>query len=71
VEIGQGNTTNSFFSEIEAGYIVNPATNLKFFGSFIYRNFDPQVNTTAVFDNTTYWLNIGLRTDIFNWYFDY
>ncbi|MFV8837596.1 gliding motility protein RemB [Salinimicrobium soli] len=71
VEIGQGNSTNSFYTELEAGYIVNPATNLKFFGSFIYRNLDPQVNTATTFENTTYWLNIGLRTDIFNWYFDY
>ena len=71
VKIGQGNTALSFYSETEVGYIVNPATNLKFFGSFIYRNFDPEVNTFSTFENTTYWLNIGLRTDIFNWYFDY
>ena len=70
VKIGQGNTTDSFFAQTEIGYIVNPVTNLKFFGSFIYRNFDPQVNSMQHFDNTTYWINIGLRTDIFNWYFD-
>lgn len=70
VRIGQGNTTDSFYAETEVGYIVNPATNLKFFGSFIYRQFDPQVNTALHFDNTTYWFNIGLRTDIFNWYYD-
>jgi hypothetical protein len=70
VEIGQGNTTQSFFSQAEVGYIVNPVTNLKFFGSFIYRNFDPEVNTLNNFKNTTYWFNIGLRTDIFNWYYD-
>ena len=71
VEIGQGNTTNSFYSELEAGYIVNPTTNLKLFASFIYRDFDTQVSTTANFDNSTAWINFGLRTDIFNWYFDY
>ncbi|MCY2685802.1 gliding motility protein RemB [Salinimicrobium sp. TH3] len=70
VRIGQGNNTDSFFAQTEVGYIINPATNLKFFGSFIYRNFDPEVNTVEHFDNTTYWVNIGLRTDIFNWYFD-
>ncbi|MHA6279424.1 gliding motility protein RemB [Salinimicrobium sp. CAU 1759] len=70
VKIGQGNNTDSFFAQTEVGYIVNPLTNLKFFGSFIYRNFDPQVNSVQHFDNTTYWINIGLRTDIFNWYFD-
>lgn len=69
--IGQGNTVDSFFAETEFGYIVNPATNLKFFGSFIFRNFDAEANTAATFDNSTYWINVGLRTDIFNWYFDY
>ena len=70
VRIGQGNTTDSFFAQTEIGYIINPVTNLKFFGSFIFRSFDPQANTMMHFDNTTYWVNIGLRTDIFNWYFD-
>lgn len=71
VEIGQGNTTNSFYSELEAGYIVNPTTNLKLFASFIYRDFSPQVNTALNSEISTTWINFGLRTDIFNWYFDY
>ncbi|WP_373057868.1 gliding motility protein RemB [Zunongwangia sp. H14] len=71
VVIGQGNTANSFFAELEAGYIINPATNLKFYGSFIYRNLDTQVKTPLHFDNSTTWLNFGIRTDIFNWYYDY
>ena len=71
VKIGQGNTTTSFFSNIEAGYIVNPATNLKLYGSFIYRSFNPDVKTHQNYENTTSWINFGLRTDIFNWYYDY
>ena len=71
VKIGQGNTTNSLFTELEGGYIINPATNLKLYGNFISRNFDPQVKTPAHFDNSTTWINFGLRTDIFNWYYDY
>ncbi|MBT8319004.1 MAG: gliding motility protein RemB [Gramella sp.] len=71
VEIGQGNTTKSFYTELEAGYIVNPTTNLKLFASFIYRDFNTQVKTLTNFDNSTTWINFGLRTDIFNWYFDY
>ncbi|CAM4058206.1 hypothetical protein [Gillisia limnaea] len=70
VKIGQGNTTTSLFTEVETGYIINPVTNLKIFGSLIYRNFDPMENTTQNFKSNTLWLNIGLRTDIFNWYFD-
>ncbi|MCM4155317.1 gliding motility protein RemB [Gramella sp. AN32] len=71
VEIGQGNTTTSFYTELEAGYIVNPTTNLKLFASFIFRDFNPQANTINTFKNSTSWINVGLRTDIFNWYFDY
>ncbi|QED38093.1 gliding motility protein RemB [Antarcticibacterium arcticum] len=71
VRIGQGNTTTSIFTEVEAGYIVNPVTNLKLFAGMIYRNFDPQLNTANTFNQNTLWLNIGLRTDIFNWYYDY
>lgn len=71
VEIGQGNTSDSFFGEIRAGYIVNPSTNLKFFGSFIFRSFDVLRDTPSHFDSNTSWVNIGLRTDVFNWYYDY
>ncbi|MGB8705359.1 MAG: gliding motility protein RemB [Gillisia sp.] len=71
VKIGQGNTTTSVFTELEGGYIVNPVTNLKLFASLIYRNFNPQLNTSEVFKSSTTWLNVGIRTDIFNWYYDY
>lgn len=71
VKIGQGNKTNVFIVDIQAGYLVNPATNLKLYASFIYRNFDPMANTATVFKETTAWFSLGLRSDIFNWYFDY
>jgi hypothetical protein len=69
-EIGQGNTTESFYLEMEAGYLLNPTTNLKLFFNIKNRNFVPKVDTPSTFDNSTVWFNIGLRTDIFNWYFD-
>jgi hypothetical protein len=71
VKIGQGNTTHSWFTNINAGYIVNPASNLKLYGSFIFGSFNPEIETSANFENTTVWLNFGLKTDIFNWYYDY
>ena len=69
-EIGQGNTTESFYLELEGGYLLNPTTNLKIFFNVKNRNFVPKVDTQSNFDNSTVWFNIGLRTDIFNWYFD-
>ena len=71
VVIGQGNKTSIFITDVQAGYLVNPATNLKLYGSFIYRNFNPATETTAAFKESTTWVSLGLRCDIFNWYFDY
>jgi hypothetical protein len=71
VKVGQGNKTSIFISEVQVGYLVNPATNLKFFGNFLYRNFDPTANTATVFKEQTTWFTVGFRSDVFNWYFDY
>ena len=71
VVIGQGNKTTIIIADFQAGYLINPATNLKLFGSFIYRNFNPLVDTPLHFKESTTWISLGLRADIFNWYFDY
>ena len=71
VKIGQGNKTSIFIADIQAGYLVNPATNLKLFASYIYRSFDPTQETETTFKQSTNWFSVGLRCDIFNWYFDY
>ncbi len=71
IEIGQGNTATTLIVDLELGYIVNPSTNFKCYANVLYRNhtidqFDP-VNL----EGSTVWVNFGIRTDIFNWYFDY
>ena len=71
VVAGQGNTANYFFANLNAGYLVNPATNLRAFASFSYRNFSPKLETDALKNSTTAWFSFGIRTDLFNWYFDY
>jgi hypothetical protein len=71
VKIGQGNNTKVFIADLQSGYLVNPATNLKLYGSFIYRNFNPAADTILNFKSETSWFSLGLRCDIFNWYFDY
>jgi len=71
VKIGQGNKTTVFIADIQAGYLVNPQTNMKLFVSYIHRNFDPTKETLETFKQTTDWFSVGLRCDIFNWYFDY
>ncbi len=70
-ELAQGNTTNFFHAEIQAGYIINTTTNLKIYGSYIFRDFSPEVDTKTVYKNQTTWINLGIRTDLFNWYNDF
>lgn len=71
VDLGQGNKTTIIIADLQAGYLVNPQMNLKLFGSFIYRNFDPLQDTPTAFKEDSTWFSVGLRSDIFNWYFDY
>jgi len=66
----QGNKTNVFIADLQVGYLVNPATNLKAFVNLTQRSFSPE-NTPANFEKNTTWINFGFRTDLFNWYFDF
>ncbi len=71
IEIGQGNKTSIFIGDLQAGYVVNPATNLQFFGGLTVRNFDPTTQTSTFSKENTTWFTVGIRTDLFNWYFDF
>ncbi len=71
IEIGQGNKTNSFMTELQAGYLLNPTTNLKLFTNIIFRDFNPDAITASTMDSNTLWFSIGVRTDLFNWYNDF
>ena len=69
--IGQGNKATIFIGDFQTGYLVNPATNLKLFVNFTYRNFKINQPTTAFETSNSTWISIGLKTDLFNWYFDF
>ena len=71
VVAGQGNSTDIFIGDIQAGYLINPSTNLKLFANVTYRTFNPSAITPTTFDQNSTWFSIGLRSDMFNWYFDY
>lgn len=70
ISLLQGNTTNVFIADLQAGYLVNPATNLKAFVNITQRSFSPE-NEPADFEKNTTWFNLGFRTDLFNNYSDY
>ena len=70
-EIGQGNTTNIFIGDLQVGYLINPATNLKLFGGFTFRDFKSE-SVNPVFESTSStWINFGLRSDLFDWSLDF
>ena len=71
VSIAQGNKTTVMIADLQVGYLVNPAYNLKVFGNVLFRNFDPTAETATTIKSNTTWFSIGLRSDLFNWYFDY
>lgn len=71
IKIGQGNKANSYYGELEVGFIMNPTTNLKVYLNLIHRKFDIAQDNAINFDRNTTWVNLGFRTDIFNWYYDY
>ena len=73
IEFFQGNRANTFYGDLEVGYLINPATNLKVYANAIYRDFTTQIQDRDLgnFDTNTLWFNLGFRTDLFNWYYDY
>lgn len=71
VEVGQGNKTTILIADFQAGYLINPMTNLKVFANFMYRDFKPTTETAFTKQNSMSWFTVGIRSDIFNWYFDY
>lgn len=68
--LGQGNRVTFMYAQVEAGYIINPASRLQIFGQVIFRDFDPHFEVGGLQEESTTWLNLGLRTDIMNWSFD-
>lgn len=70
-EVGQGNATNIFIADLQAGYVVNPVTNLQLFGGVTFRNFSPDQSGNVVTQDNTTWFTIGLKSNLFNWYLDF
>ena len=70
ISLLQGNKTNVLIGDLRLGYLVNPATNLRIFANVTQRNFSPATSPAGFREGTT-WVNLGFRTDLFNWYFDF
>ncbi|MDG1064504.1 MAG: gliding motility protein RemB [Flavobacteriaceae bacterium] len=70
-ELGQGNTADFSHVEVTAGYLINPASQLKIYASILRRQLTPKVEDALSQKQTTTWINFGIRTDLFNWYRDF
>ncbi|MEN8185727.1 MAG: gliding motility protein RemB [Bacteroidota bacterium] len=70
-EVAQGNTTNILIGDLQAGWVLNPATNLQLFGGFTYRYADPLSSGNTISEDNTTWFTVGVKSNLFNWYFDF
>jgi len=70
-EIAQGNTAHIFIAYLKADYLINPANNTNLFASLSYRNFSIENSLPSYTSRTNLWFTVGVRADLFNWYFDF
>jgi len=66
VRLLQGNLGKIVMNNFEAGYIVNPATNLKVFGGLIYRKTQIEAETPLIKNETTKYFYIGIKTHLWD-----
>jgi len=70
-KIGQGVRTKVLIVDFKMAYIVNPSYNMRVEAGVTARKFTPEVNVGDLKANNTLWLHFGLRTALFNNYFDF
>ena len=61
--------TNLTYSELELAYILNPATNLKLFGSYSVRNTNGGYSEEDFSSSNFFYF--GVKTDLRNIYYDF
>ena len=66
IEMYQGNETDLKFNSIDISYIINPITNLKINLGLVFRSLESEDNMEK-----TRFFNIGIRSDLFNNYYDF
>jgi len=71
-KIAQGNTGNYFYTHLRGAYLVNPASGLKVEAGFRYREFEPARSSKNVpmYQGRDLVFIFGLRTELFNRYYD-
>jgi hypothetical protein len=70
-ELAQGNKATIFIADFQGRYLLNASNNLSAFGGFTYRRFSPDTPNTLYQKSNNIWFTIGIKADLFNWYFDF
>jgi hypothetical protein len=65
-EIGQGVNTKVFMANLEAAWVVNPATDLQLEAGYTYRGSNSDIG-----EETFHYFYFGVRTVFANYYYDY
>ena len=71
IEVAQGNTASIFIADVQANYLINPSNNTNFFASLSLRKFSPNTTISASPSGRNVWFSLGIKADLFNWYFDF
>lgn len=70
-EVAQGNKATIFIADFQGRYLINPANNLNLFAGLTYRKFSPETEKVNFQSSNTLWFSVGIKADLFNWYFDF
>ncbi len=70
-KVAQGNVGTLLYTNVKAGYIVNPSINLKLFVDFTFRDFKILEETAFLKNSSGGVISFGIRTDLFNTYYDF
>jgi hypothetical protein len=71
IEMFQGNETNITYLEGKAGYLINPQTNLVAEIGIAFRDQKPTYLNMGVEERQDMIFSFGLKTDLFNRYYDF
>ena len=70
-ELAQGNKATIFIADFQGRYLLNASNNLSLFGGLTVRNFSPETTSVNFNNANAVWFTLGIKADLFNWYFDF
>lgn len=71
VNLFQGIKTQTLFGDLKIGYLVNPRTNLRLELGMTIRRISPETEVGDLKAQTTKYFYFGLKTDLYNQYYDF